>query len=457
MKKFTHFTNIVFIVIVAICLSACTEEYQIGEIGPAGGIVFYDQGKEINGWRYLEVAPPETEIRASWSSEVYEVTGTSRDIGTGKVNTAFINHENQQKGEKNLTAAQYCANLSLGGFADWFLPSHEELNLIYENLHTKGYGGFVPEWYVSSSQESNQYAHDQLFSSGIKGLHFKPNLQRVRAIRAFSKGRPSKKEPVFAQKIEIEEPVPVDVTEELKAIVNTVYQVQNLNPGLGRMLDFSEEGEIEFNRVVQALSANEWNYDRLTSSERAIAEKYDIWETTSGYWQTEGDGCSWYCGEVLFDITASSALPQSNSGITYTPDNIHYFSYATAWVEAAEGHGIGEWITYTFRPTSARVTTFYIANGYVKSEKAYYENSRVKRLRMYVDNKPFAILNLQDVRREQVFEVGPLGRRNLTDDREKLELLPDMPIKFEILEVYPGSRYTDTVITEIKMSGWDAH
>ena len=34
-----------------------TKTYTIGETGPAGGLIFYDQGSVINGWRYLEAAP----------------------------------------------------------------------------------------------------------------------------------------------------------------------------------------------------------------------------------------------------------------------------------------------------------------------------------------------------------------------------------------------------------------
>ena len=36
--------------------------YNIGDRGPAMGLVFYDKGIFFNGWRYLEAAPVETEF-----------------------------------------------------------------------------------------------------------------------------------------------------------------------------------------------------------------------------------------------------------------------------------------------------------------------------------------------------------------------------------------------------------
>ena len=51
--------------------------YNIGDTGPAGGIVFYDKGRVSDGWRYLEAARAGTEAEAIWGPNT-DVTETGR-------------------------------------------------------------------------------------------------------------------------------------------------------------------------------------------------------------------------------------------------------------------------------------------------------------------------------------------------------------------------------------------
>jgi len=156
--------------------------YKIGDTGPGGGIVFYDKGAYGDGWRWLEVSP--TEFRAEWGGRGKNVSGTSTSIGNGKRNTQLIvEHLNQLK--ENDRAAQKCISMEINGYKDWFLPSKDELDLLYKNLGKEGLGGLRKDWYWSSSQDKKADAWAQDFGKGRQGTHNKFDNRYVRAVRQF--------------------------------------------------------------------------------------------------------------------------------------------------------------------------------------------------------------------------------------------------------------------------------
>jgi len=83
------------------------------------------------------------------------------------------------------SASALCTNYRGGGFADWRLPSKDELHKIYlqKNLVT-GVSSKVSYW-CSQSKNAN-YAYDHAFlNSGIEGYSMKGNHQSIRAVRSF--------------------------------------------------------------------------------------------------------------------------------------------------------------------------------------------------------------------------------------------------------------------------------
>lgn len=235
--------------------------------------------------------------------------------------------------------------------------------------------------------------------------------------------------------------------------------VKELQPTLGFLVDKSVEGEIEFIRQREICEkvwnkvSNQEDYEKLSLTDKKIYDNCD--ETNESYWDILGAGCSWYCGGGQDTISASSTL-KTYKGINYSAKNIHDLNYKTAWIEGVPGYGIGEYVIYHLPPQNPRITDVIIVNGYVKSSTTWKDNSRVKRLKMYVNNEPFAILNLADSRQEQRFKFEPIGYA----DRQNWEQLQEKPwwtIKFEILEVYKGDKYDDTAISEIYFDGIDVH
>jgi len=158
--------------------------YNIGDIGPAKGIVFYDKGVFSNGWRYLEAAPVETEFKAQWGVYKQDLPGTVSVLGSGKRNTELIIERCRQLGETG-KAAVLCASLNFEGFSDWFLPSKDELDLMWKNLKQNNLGNFSNDKYWSSTQYSKDMAYNQGFNYGGVNRGHKDQVRLVRAVRAF--------------------------------------------------------------------------------------------------------------------------------------------------------------------------------------------------------------------------------------------------------------------------------
>jgi hypothetical protein len=235
--------------------------------------------------------------------------------------------------------------------------------------------------------------------------------------------------------------------------------VKEMTPTLGHFVDVSPEKEIEFikNQVkceeIWKKLDNQTDLNNLTKEEKVILENCS--ETKESSCDIIGSECSWYCGGGQ-DTNSASSFLKPFKGISYSAKNIHDLSYRTAWIEGVKGYGVGEYVTYHFPPQNPRITEIIVVNGYVKSEQAWKDNSRVKKLKMYIDNKPFAILNLADSREEQSFKFDPIGYGD-REDWEKLQSRPWWTMKFEIMEVYKGEKYDDTAITEIYFDGIDVH
>jgi len=164
-----------------------TPTFRIGDIGPAGGIIFFDQGNHSGGWRFLEAAPvdlgpavfaTETFTTGEIQHFGWNLDGAaqherrSRAMGTGNSNTVYLMRVANNKGGGFGWAVQLAATYELNGFDDWFLPSQDELNHMYGNLHMRGLGNFRSERYWSSSiGQQNRWTGVQYqnFSNGEVG------------------------------------------------------------------------------------------------------------------------------------------------------------------------------------------------------------------------------------------------------------------------------------------------
>jgi hypothetical protein len=154
----------------------CTRYYEIGDNGPAGGIVFYVSNEGLNG---LEAAPAD-QGQAQWGCYSTLISGAyGTVVGTGEQNTADI-----IAGCDETTAASVASAYGPG----WYLPSMSELRLLY--ISQVSVGGFAvagaADIYWSSSQGSAEGAMAMLFITGKPYYNYNKFMtRRVRAVRAF--------------------------------------------------------------------------------------------------------------------------------------------------------------------------------------------------------------------------------------------------------------------------------
>jgi hypothetical protein len=151
---------------------------QIGE-KCHGGI--YVGNYDFGGYEYLLIcAEKKYETESSYMTQPQSTMATS--LTNGDINTEFL--VNMHKSP----AAKYCHELTIDGIADWYLPSKEELNLIYlaKNKIFELYGNnesFGTGFYWSSTECHSDSAWVQRFSVGFRTHDYKDFGYSVRATR----------------------------------------------------------------------------------------------------------------------------------------------------------------------------------------------------------------------------------------------------------------------------------
>lgn len=161
--------------------------------------------------------------------------------------------------------------------------------------------------------------------------------------------------------------------------------------------------------------------------------------TTAFAFLSCGDGPS-----VILNTTSASASSTlaSSANYAYEAKNALDGNPATAWVEGVKGDGLGESLQVTF-DGKAKVKEFAIINGFAENHASlgdlYPLNNRVKKLRIVFDDGEESV-DLRD-------GVKELQTIKFAKPHES------MGAKIVISEVYKGSKWDDTVVSEIQFIG----
>jgi hypothetical protein len=163
----------------------------------AGGIIFYLDDTGEHGLVSADIDQQNINDGVNQNNQCPIGTTFETDtiIGSGAQNTTNI----ISACNTTSNVAYICDNLVLNGYDDWFLPSKDELNLMFQNLRNNGLGNFVSGscivTYASSSSENGGLQFfSMLFDSNCGreiGAFYGYNIRNdgdygnIRAIRAF--------------------------------------------------------------------------------------------------------------------------------------------------------------------------------------------------------------------------------------------------------------------------------
>lgn len=133
-------------------------------------------------------------------------------------------------------------------------------------------------------------------------------------------------------------------------------------------------------------------------------------------------------------VEASSTLIDTSAlKFDYSPGQVTDKDFSTAWIEAERDAGIDEFIQVNFGEEK-EVERLGIVPGYGRDEDIYKENNRVKKLVLEFSDGSSVERELED---KYAMHMIDFDRRKTSS------------VKIIIKEVYSGSKYNDTAISEI--------
>lgn len=131
------------------------------------------------------------------ADDSYQLVGTYTLVGYGEANTQNLvkamgeSAYASSSGSRTTPdyAARLCSILEYEhdgvAYTDWFLPSRDELNLMYENLRQNGIGQFADSSYWSSTEYDAYGAWFQYFLGGYQDGSSRNYDYYVRPARCF--------------------------------------------------------------------------------------------------------------------------------------------------------------------------------------------------------------------------------------------------------------------------------
>jgi len=227
------------------------------------------------------------------------------------------------------------------------------------------------------------------------------------------------------------------------------------------------------------LLAQKQNTVPVLQSDEVIA--FDFTDEQVNYWLSAEDyisermkaGIDIYSGDVYKDATAQEKMWLDSIDSGDSPYNTDYrsrywgsnWSYAsgliaeqsdtlaydfnllTAWHSPTSSNGVGKKITLIFESAGdSKINKVLFFPGNMRTPADWQKYGRPAKVALRINGKDIAILHLKDVMACQVFKIP------MTASYQENE---EITVVFDILSVFPGSEFEETVISEINFDGTD--
>jgi len=166
------------------------KKQTIPALGAPFGDGFYGGSIELDGVRYALVVAPKSEgekLSLEYKKKKLSTADGSDIDDDGFYNSCLID-------DANHPAAQFCRSLRIGDHDDWYLPSRDELMLIWmalgpnrrktpELFRENGPEAFDTTWYWSSTEHAQYSGYAWIVGFG-NGYQYNDNKNYGSAVRA---------------------------------------------------------------------------------------------------------------------------------------------------------------------------------------------------------------------------------------------------------------------------------
>jgi hypothetical protein len=181
-----------------------------------------------------------------------------------------------------------------------------------------------------------------------------------------------------------------------------------------------------------------------------------------------------------------SSFLEPKGEVSYNMDMATDCDIYTAWIEGKDDNGIGEYLEFEINPAYIKDDVLFIfngkcemQNGFAESDSTWKANGRVKSFTVYHNAKAICIFELKDSQKIQAFDLSrffdlsemdyfafnsptegeaiPIKgsaaegyNKNKWNAGAPIKLKTGDVLRFEILEVFQGSKTKNTAITELR-------